>query len=99
MRVRCKSMKKKNSSIITGLMATCSKVFAYPQIEYGPPQPPVEEIVMVVLRLISIPIAILIGGIIYFKKSKSSEKRKIITFNLFLIVLFVIICRYRFLEG
>ena len=92
-------MKKKNSGIIVGLTAMCSKVFARPQILYGMPQPSGWEIGMRVLRIISIPIVILIGGIIYFKKSKSSNKRKVITFNLFLIVLFAIICRYRFFKG
>ena len=69
------------------------------QILYGVP-PRKQKILMwqnicKILSVIVIPIAFIIGGIVYFKKSKSSTKRKVIT----LLVALIIVCLVCFIAN
>ena len=86
-------IKKIVISIITAIMYFPNKIFAVgnpieirPDILYGVPQdlygvpssPQPIPIIWRVARTFIIPIALLIGLMIYFKKSKSSTKKKIL---------------------
>ena len=79
-------MKKKNVGIIASLIAMSSKVFGAPQILYGPPRGYMLESWLKVAQISSAPILFLIGLVIY-TKNKNSQKRKIITIIIFVLLL------------
>ena len=87
-------MKKKNAGIIASLIALKSKVFAVPQILYGPPSmgPSILELVLRGVQAIIAPILFLIGIIIYLKKSKVSKRRKAIVTIILILLLVGIYC-------
>ncbi len=63
-----------------------------PQVEYGVPREPTRgEQIWNIFKIFIIPFALLIGFIVYLKKSKSSAKRKMTTV---LIVLAIIVIIY-----
>ena len=50
-----------------------------PQADYGIPKPSAIELIWKFSKIFVIPIALLIGIIVYLKKSKSSSRKKAIT--------------------
>ena len=79
-------LKKGLTGIGTFLLTIPTKVFAAQDVEtmqdlYGPPPSANQGIltnILKIARVCIIPIAALIGLIVYFKKSKSSKKTKIL---------------------
>ena len=75
-------IKKGLTGIGAFLLTIPAKVFAIeidpPAALYGVPSPRVVDIIWTIAKFFIIPIALLIGLIIYFKKSKSSKKKKIL---------------------
>ena len=77
-------IKKGLTGIGTFLLTIPAKVFAMEIIEsppvalYGVPSPRVVDIIWTIAKFFIIPIALLIGLIIYFKKSTSSTKKKVL---------------------
>lgn len=82
----------KNKLVVVGtfLLSLPTKVFAIsdymmrPDILYGIPEPkqPVNSVwsnIWNICKIFIIPIALLVGIIIYIKKSKNSKKRKVVT--------------------
>ena len=85
-----KSVKKRVIGLEVFLLTTSTKVFAFgidrTPLVYGPPESNQENIESIELKskfsiskVLLIPIILLIGIIIYLKKSKSNKKRKLIT--------------------
>lgn len=82
-------------SVSTKVLAAIEPAYGVRNLEpdlYGPPRTTNSSIPAFwkIARSFVIPIAFLIGVIVYFKKSKSSTKRKIITSIIALILLFLI---------
>lgn len=82
-------------SISTRVLATMEPAYVVRNIEsdilYGPPRTTTIPGIWKITRNFIVPIAFIIGVIIYFKKSKSSTKRKVITIIITLALL-IIIC-------
>ena len=60
---------------------------------YGPPPEPQSDFISTIWRIAKIfiiPLALIIGFIVYFKKSKSTTKRKIITMIIVLLIVIAI---------
>ncbi len=84
-------VKKVIVAIVLAIISFPNKIFAainssasdiqqdlYGPALYGPARPSTVTILWRIARTFIIPIALLIGLIIYFKKSKSSKKKKIL---------------------
>ena len=85
-------------SVSTKVLAVIDPLYGPPDIGdqgalYGPPRTASSSIPAFwrITRNFVIPIAFLIGVIVYFKKSKSSTKRKIIT-SIIALILLILIC-------
>ncbi len=71
-----------------GILAFANKIYAVPlniinqagmiETVYGIPRPSPIKVIIKVSQVFIIPIAMLIGLLVYFKKSKSSKKKKIL---------------------
>ena len=93
--------KKIVSAIISGIIAMKNKVFAISPSNfigernnrtislYGV-EPPVSIKAWNFFKMFVIPIALIVGIVIYLTKSKSSTKRKIITLAIILLIIIVI---------
>ena len=88
--------------LITSIQTFCYKVYAdyiisHPQPDYGIREPskvanPIMDI-LGKLKILIIPVIVLIGFIVYSKKSKSDENRNILKIAIFImsIVIFVLV--------
>ena len=92
-------IKKVATSVGLAIITIPNKIFAVmsdyrvEQDLYGPPEP--ENTIrsfLDILKLLIIPIAFLIGIIVYFKKSKSSLKKKIIVTICAIAIIAIVYC-------
>lgn len=97
-----KAIKRIFLMIGTFFTSIYTKVFAFDPIQpmygipaepdlYGVPRPETIPLIWRIAKGLVIPIALIIGLIIYFKKSKSSKKKKIIM-SIISIVIVILLC-------
>ncbi len=96
---RMKKVKKMIMSVAIAIMLLLGKtvqaitpdITDLPDMLYGPPQT-VSGTVWRISKIFVIPLALIIGFIIYFKKSKSTTTQKILTIIIVILLIFIVIC-------